>query len=336
MTKLFGGLISLACLLLAGCGGSSGPRVVVYCALDREFAEPVLARFQKETGIEVQAVYDVESTKTVGLTNRLLAEKGRPQCDLFWNNEILNTLRLHEAGLLAPYEPREAAEFPAAYRAADKTWHGFAARARVLIVNTELLPNEQDWPRTLAELAEPKWKGKVGIAKPLFGTTATHAACLWTALGEDRAKDFLHRLRENAKIMSGNKQVATAVASGELVAGLTDTDDAIIEKEKGLPVTIIYPDAEGMGTLFIPNTLALIVGGPHPAEAKKLADFLLTAQVEEELARSPSAQIPLHHAAKGSTRVKTPAETKAMEIDFSAAAKNWGSVAKFLAEEFGQ
>jgi iron(III) transport system substrate-binding protein len=70
--------------------------VVVYSALDREFAEPVLKAYEKQTGVTVASKFDIESTKTVGLVNLILAESARPRCDLFWNNEIPNTARMHE------------------------------------------------------------------------------------------------------------------------------------------------------------------------------------------------------------------------------------------------
>src|SRR6266850_2099747 len=160
-------LILLWCssVLLFGCWSSPGQQVVVYSALDREFSEPVLDDFSRATGIRVLAKYDDESTKTVGLTNVLLQEAGRPRCDVFWNNEILNTLRLQEKGLLQAYPSPAAAAYPEMYRAADGAWHGFAARARVLVVSTKLVP-EDARPNSIYDLAEPKWKGKVGIARP--------------------------------------------------------------------------------------------------------------------------------------------------------------------------
>jgi iron(III) transport system substrate-binding protein len=80
-----------------------------------------------------------------------------------------------------------------------------------------------------------------------------------------------------------------------LAFGITDTDDAMIEVEKGLPIAIVYPDQGeyGMGTLFIPNTLAVIKGGPNREPAHRLVDYLLSPTVEEKLAAGPSAQIPL-------------------------------------------
>src|SRR5262245_50981239 len=157
-------------LLFAGCWNAGSPEVVVYSALDREFAEPVLDQFTKDSGIRVLAKYDDESTKTVGLTNALIQEAGRPRCDVFWNNEIVNTLRLEQKGLLAAYHSPVADAFPEMYRSADGTWHGFAARARVLIVNTRLI-EESGQPTSIYDLTDNKWKGKIGIARPIAGTT---------------------------------------------------------------------------------------------------------------------------------------------------------------------
>src|SRR5271166_5701917 len=108
--------------------GMAADTVVVYSALDREFSQPILKAYGQSSGVRVLPKFDVESTKTVGLTNLIIAEAGQPRCDLFWNNEILNTLRLREKGLLAPFEPSRAGEIPATFKAKDGTWYGFAAR----------------------------------------------------------------------------------------------------------------------------------------------------------------------------------------------------------------
>lgn len=310
--------------------------VVVYTALDREFSEPVLKDYAKRTGVQVLPKFDVESTKTVGLTNLIAAESARPRCDLFWNNEILNTLRLKQKGLLVPFRPSRADDLPETFRAKDGTWYGFAARARVLIVNTKLVA-EADRPKGIKDLLDPRWKGKVGFAKPLFGTTATHAACLFTAWGDEKAKVFFRDLKANGvQVFSGNKGVAQAVGAGQIAFGLTDTDDAMGEVDAGNPVAIVYPDREpgSLGTLFIPNTLAVLKGAPHPKAAEALADALLSPEVEGALATGPSAQIPLLKSTNVRARVETPKTVHAMEVDFEAAARIWDKVAAFLAQEF--
>ena len=283
---------------LGVCRGFAADTVVVYSALDREFADPVLKAYGEKTGVRVLSKFDVESTKTVGLTNLIMAESRRPRCDLFWNNEILNTLRLKEKGLLMPFRPSHAGDLPETFKAKDGTWYGFAARARVIVVNTKLV-KEANRPRGIEDLLDPKWKGKIGIAKPLFGTTATHAACLFAAWGDEKARRFFRGLKANGvQVLVGNKQVAIAAGSGEILVGLTDTDDAMGEIDAGSPVAIVYPDRRpnDLGTLFIPNTLAIIKGSSHQAAAQALADHLLSPEVESALAIGPSARSPCSRA----------------------------------------
>jgi iron(III) transport system substrate-binding protein len=273
--------------------GTEADLVLVYSALDREFSEPVLKVYGERTKVNVLPKFDVESTKTVGLTNLIIAESRRPRCDPFWNNEILNTLRLKGRGLRAPFHPRHADELAETFNAKDGTWYGFAARARILIINTKLVA-DADRPKGIKDLLNPKWKGKIGIAKPLFGTTATHAACLFAVWGDQKARSFFLDLKANGvQVLAGNKQVAVAAGSGEIALGLTDTDDAIGEIDVGSRVSIVYPDREpdGIGTLFIPNTLAITKGAPHLQAAQALADHLLSPEVETTLATGPSAQI---------------------------------------------
>jgi len=310
--------------------------VVVYTALDRQFSEPILNDFSAKTGIKVLAVYDTESTKTVGLVNRIRAEAKRPRCDLFWNNEILNTLRLKNEGLLQTCQPPQAAHYPAQYRDPDGQWYGFAARARVIIVNKNLVKPEET-PGSIHDLANPKWRGRAGIAKPLFGTTASHVACLFAKLGDEKAKALLGSFKKNdVRVVAGNKTCAQMVASGRLAFGLTDTDDAIIEQEGGAPVQMVFPDGsdKGMGTLLLPNTLAVVKGAPHPQAAAKLMDFLLSPEVEARLAAGPSAQIPLHTQTQAASRVCKLANVRQMKVDFAAAAKKFATAADYIEAEF--
>ena len=281
------------------------------------------------------AKFDIESTKTVGLVNALIHEQQRPRCDVFWNNEILHTLRLEKLGLLEAYAVPAANKFPADFRSPEGTWYGFAARARVLLVHTEIVANAER-PNSIHDLVDPKWKGKVGIAKPLFGTTATHAAVLFATWGDARAKAFFSALRDNAQVLSGNKQVAMDVAAGRIAFGLTDTDDAIIEIEAGHSVEIVYPDqgSDQLGTLFIPNTVCIINGCPHREAAERLLRYLLTPEVETQLAQGSSAQFPLHAEVPVQPRVAPPFAIRKMDVDFPAAAEHWDTAAEYLRAEF--
>ncbi len=331
-----GSLLSVLLLLLPGCWTSSGPEVVVYTAQDEEFARPIYEDFTKATGIAVLSKPDAESTKTTGLAKEIIDESGRQRCDVFWNNEILLTLRLARLGLLDVYRPKIAEHYPAMYRSKDGLWYGLAARARILLVNTKRLPQQQ-WPRSIDDLTDARFKRRIGMAKPLFGTTATHAACLFAAWGDEKARAFFDQLKANqVKILSGNKQVAQAVSSGEIDFGVTDTDDAYEEIQAARPVEIIYPDqaAGQIGTLYIPNTLAVIKGAPHATEARRLVDYILSPEIEARLALGPSAQVPLNPDVTAQPPIKTPRTIRAMQVDFEKAAEKWDDVAKFLRQRF--
>jgi iron(III) transport system substrate-binding protein len=330
-------IVVMLTLASTGCRDRADEQqVVVYTALDREFSEPILAEFERKTGIKALAKYDLEATKTVGLVGAIESEKDRPRCDVFWNNEIVHTIRLKNAGLLAKYKPAAAAGFPAEFKDPDGYWNGFAGRARVLLVNTNLV-SPAGMPASIRDLADPRWKGKTGIAKPLFGTTASHAACLFAVLGEEDANTFFKSLKKNdIRIMSGNKSVALGVSAGTLAFGLTDTDDAILEVESGKPVTIVYPDSRPgrMGVLFIPNTLSLVKNSPNPEAGKQLIEYLLSPDVEIALSRSSSAQIPLNPEVTVETRVRKPAELETMAIDFNRAAALFSNAATYIADSF--
>jgi iron(III) transport system substrate-binding protein len=339
---LLAGVAVLSLAGLPGCGG--GNQVVLYCAQDKEFADEVLPLFTQQTGLAVAPKFDTEADKSVSLYLELVNEKARPRCDVFWNNEIVSTIRLQKLGLLEAYASPSAEAYPAFCKAKDASWHAFAARARVLIVHTGLVPAAER-PHSLLDLTQPRWRGKVVMAKPQFGTTATQAACLFEVLGPDRARDFYRGLKANeVRIVAGNKHVAELVGQGQAAVGLTDTDDALAEVRAGRPVAILYPDRAGhpdhprLGTLFIPNTLALIKRGPRPEAGKQLIDFLLSAEVEKRLAEGPGHQIPLNPNVHATLppELETPRTVQAMQVDFERAAELWDEAQQFLTQEFAR
>jgi iron(III) transport system substrate-binding protein len=333
----------VATLVFIGCSRPA-PRVVLYCAQDQEFAETVLGEFTKHNGLPVVPTFDTEAAKSVGLATQLAMEAKRPRCDVHWNNEILGTIRLQRQGVYESFASPAAEPYPSWAKPADRTWTAFAARARVIVVNTKLVP-DADRPKSLFDLTDPKWKGKVAMAKPLFGTTATQAACLFDALGPDAAKAFYHGLKSNGvQIVAGNKDVAEGVARGQYAVGLTDTDDALGEIEAGKPLAMIFADRDGdpkhpkLGVLYIPNTIAVVKGCPNPAGAKQLVDYLLSAGVETQLAEGPSHQIPLNPKvmAKLPAGLLPPDKVKVMQVDWEKAADRWDESQRFLVDEFGR
>lgn len=329
MLRTLAQVICMAALgILASCSGTNQESVVVYTALDEIYSRPILDAFTAETGIAVKAVYDTEAAKTTGLVTRLINESARPRCDVFWNNEVAQTILLRERGVLTPYQPVASNAIPAEFKDPESYWTGFAARARVIIYNTEKLT---DPPTSLHDFVRPEYKGQCAIALPLFGTTATHAAALFAAWGEADAMAFFQKLVDNdVAFVAGNGVVRDAVARGEYAFGLTDTDDANGAVEDGFPARWLLPDQEGLGTLLIPNTVALIKNGPNPDGAKALIEYLLSPAVEKRLAESRSIQIPLNPAVTAPESVPDIREIHTMKPSFSEMAAQMESSADQL------
>ena len=255
-------------LLLAGASAcQKRPVVVVYTSQDQVYAEPILQSFSRSTGIQVRPLYDSEATKTVGLVNRLLSEAQHPRCDLFWNNEELRTRQLAARGILQT----------------ENGLRAFGFRKRQLVVNTNLLAPAK-WPASLKELTRPEWKGKVSLAYPLFGSTSTHFLALRQRWGVPQWQAWCRGLQQNAaRLVDGNSVVVKLVARGEALVGLTDSDDVRAGQRNGLPIAgIDLPEEE---QFWIRNSIGLIRGSPHPANARQLADYLQSAAVVNELIR---------------------------------------------------
>jgi len=258
--------------------------VIIYAAQDQVYAEPILRDFEKETGVKVRAVYDSEAVKTVGLANRLLAERQHPQCDVFWGNEELRTRQLAAQGVF-----RET-----------NGWAAFGYRSRQLVINTNYVESvvssqssvvkatdhglrttdKLHAPHSLLELTNAHWRGKIALAYPLFGTTATHFLALRQHWGEAGWLAWCRALQASKPfVVDGNSVVVKLVGRGEAWVGLTDSDDIAAGRAEGLPVA----GAAMQEVLFIPNTVAVVRNAPHAEAAQRLFEFLQSRAVGERL-----------------------------------------------------
>ncbi len=316
--------IPLLALLLSGALSSAcgpAPDLVVYCSLDQEFADELMKRFEQESGLRLRVEYDTEANKNVGLASRIREERAHMRCDVFWSNESAQMVSLADDGLLEPYASPSAAGIPAAFRDRDHRWTGFAARARIFIVNTELAdPGEIC---SMWDLFDPRWTGRVAMASPLAGTTSTHMAALFVVLGEAEGRRYLEtaaRLAQEGelRLVTGNAHVMRMVREGQCAFGWTDTDDFNVAREQGYPVEAVYPDQEGPGALLIPNTIGVLTGAPHPEAARRFVDWTLRPAIEAELAFSRSAQIPVRADVARPEHVVDPGSLRTMAVDLAA------------------
>ncbi|MCK5176026.1 MAG: extracellular solute-binding protein, partial [Planctomycetes bacterium] len=288
---------SMICVLAISCKDNSGPQqrqVVVYCSVDQSIAEPIIARFEDAFGIKVLARFDTEASKTVGLVQRIRAESPQPVADVFWSSEVFHTIRLAREGLLDPFYGMYTRYWPRTFCDRNRLWYGFALRVRVIAYNSNRVSPDEA-PRSLEDLLDAKWKGRLVMARPEFGTTGGDVASWFVHYGKDRAEEILRSLKANEiRLVDGNSTAVRMVATGQADVCMTDTDDVFAAKRNGWPVEMNRLDQGGDGALAIPNTAAIINGAPHSSEASVLMNFLLSAGLEEMLVKSDSHNYPIH------------------------------------------
>src|SRR4051812_14996444 len=200
-------------LFVSGCDSKPQAEVVLYTSVDQPYAEPIVKEFEKQTGIRVRLVTDAEASKSVGLAERLRAEKTNPQADVWWSNEPFHTINLAEEGLLARYDSHSAADVMPMYKDPEHRWAGNGLRARVIAANK---------PAKSLGLQDLARSQSAAMARPTAGTTGGHVAALYVLWGDAKADAFFTQLHaNNIKLLGGNGPVADAVGRGQFEIGLT-------------------------------------------------------------------------------------------------------------------
>lgn len=277
-----GALIIIAALWWLGFGlpanskpSSTAPKeLVVYCAHDSLYSEPILRAFSLDTGISVDIRFDTEATKSLGLVELIARERDNPRCDVFWNNEVLGTQDLQRQGLLEPYQGLGYARIPDQFKDPSGYWAGFAARLRVWIVNTDM--HDASKAAIESTLEQPDLS-RVTMAKPLYGTTRTHYTMLWHLWGPSRLQQWHKDWRTRGLIEApSNGRTMGLVAAGTCAIGWTDTDDYFVALDRGDPVAMVPATVEGGQTICIPNTVAIIKGTKNMDAAQRLVNYLLS------------------------------------------------------------
>ncbi len=308
-------LSCLLALLATACGRDEAPRVVVYTSVDQPFAADVLARFERDHGIRVAAQYDTEAGKTTGLVRRVFREASRPKCDVWWSSEVFGTVELARAGLLAPYRSPAAADVPPEWKDPDGLWTGVAARARVLAYDPRRIPRERV-PACWRDVGRDDVARRLAFANPLFGTTRGHLAAIFDRWGEADGRAFLQSLRAaGTRVTDGNSLAVQAVLQGTTDLCATDTDDVWVAQQRGAAIDLTYPTLDhDAASLWIPCTVALVRDAPHGDAARRLVDYLVSAEVEKLLSSSDSRNVPVR------APLRAPQSTQPAPIDYVRAA----------------
>ncbi|MHC4637732.1 MAG: extracellular solute-binding protein [Planctomycetota bacterium] len=268
-----------------------------------------------QSGIDVLVRFDTEASKTVGLVQRIRAESALPVADVFWSSEVFHTIRLARESLLGAYKSEQTADWPVTFKDPNGLWYGFGLRVRVIAYHSERV-TAAEAPKSLEDLLDKKWKGRLVMAAPEFGTTGGDISSWFAHYGDERAKEILAGLKANGvRLVDGNSTAVRMVRMGQADICLTDTDDVYAAQRNGWAIKMNYLDQGGEGPLTIPNTAALIRRCPHPEQAGVLMGFLLSEQLEKMLAESYSHNSPVHPGLFGSYKDYTV--EKPLQVSYS-------------------
>lgn len=315
-------LVAIVCLLGCSRTQEATNEVVVYSSVDSELLDKIVGAFEQETGVHVLLVGDNEAVKTTGLVQRVLAEKARPQADVWWSSEPFGTIRLAREGALERYTSASAEAsieggWPAGLHGAD--WYAFALRFRVLGYAGERVATP---PRSLGELTQGQWRSRVGMARPQFGTTRGHMGLLLDVWGPDVFRSWLEAMRDNGlRLYDGNASAVRGVRQGEIDLCLTDTDDVWSAQRNAWKIDAAYEAPSSAspypstGPIAMPNTIALVRGGPRPDRGKQFIDFVLSERVARMMAESDSHNVPVFPSLRTEFARWAPADWKPIDFE---------------------
>jgi iron(III) transport system substrate-binding protein len=270
-------------LLLSACGSDAEPdaegtasgSVTIYSGRSEELVGPVIERFEEATGIRAEVRYG----DTAELAAQILEEGDNSPADVFWAQDAGALGALQEDGRFAEL-PRELLDrVPARFRSTEGRWVGTSGRARVLVYNVEGVETSE-LPKSVLDLDAPAWKGRVGWA-PTNGSFQAFVTALRKVEGEDAAEAWLRGMKANeAKVYEGNSAIVSAVAAGEIDAGLvnhyyllemSEDDPGLSDKAKNH----FFPGGDP-GSLVNAAGVGIIDGADNAAGAEAFADFLLS------------------------------------------------------------
>jgi iron(III) transport system substrate-binding protein len=191
---------------------SEAGSITLYSGRSEELIAPLLKSFTAETGIEVNVRYGESSE----MAATILEEGDNAKADVFFSQDA-GALGAVAGGAKTYALPEEVLNLvPAKYRAQDGAWVGVSGRSRVLAYNPDLVT---DLPKSIFDLADPGWKGRIAIA-PTNASFQSFVTGMRVTQGDEKTAEFLSAMKENAVLYEKNGQILDAVENGEVAAGL--------------------------------------------------------------------------------------------------------------------
>ncbi len=315
--KLLTKCLSMLALAASALPAFAQGELVLYCTVQEEWCRPMVAAFEKATGIKV-----LMTRKSSGeFYAQLKAEAANPKGDVWWGGTGDPHLQAAEEGLTLEYK---SPKMPELQDWAVKQWEaskgrtiGVYAGALGYSFNTaELAKRKLAEPKCWSDLAKPEFKDDVQVANPnSSGTSYTMLATLVQIMGEQKAFDYLKALHKNVnQYTKSGAAPARAAATGESLIGITFQHDAVVQAVGGAAVKIVSP-CEGTG--YEIGSMSIVKGAKNLDNAKKWYDWALSPEAQSVgAAAKVSYQVPSNKSASAPPQAPKLAEIKLINYDF--------------------
>jgi iron(III) transport system substrate-binding protein len=295
--------------------------LVIYSGRTEPLLQPVIDAFQaKYPNVDVL----LKAGSNSELANALLEEQANPQADVFITTELFTVQSLAQEGIFQSYRPVGADQLPEEFLGTDNLWTGLTRRARVIIYNADLVP-EEELPTSMFDLTDPKWQGQIAAAGSTNGSMQAQIAAMRQLIGEEETEAWLNGLIDNdVTFFGGHTDVRKAVGAGEFKLGLVNHYYYYLQKAEGSNVGVIFPDqAEGQIGLITNATAAAIVNGaPHVEAAQAFLDFLVSPEGQRLFAEQ-NYEYPLLPGVELHADVQPLDEFRFAKVDVVAAAQDF-------------
>lgn len=242
-------------------------RVVVYGSLESDVFEVIAKIFEGQYGIKV----DYFRAASNLVTDRVLTESraGRPQFDVVLTNRS-PMLILKKEGVFARYTSPSYEGYAASIRDRDGVLSPSYRMVVVSILYNTRLVKAEDAPKTLNDLLDPKWKGKIVMPDPtVHTTTAVWLSNLQPLMG-NQYRAFVERLAGQVSLVESFLPVVQRVIAGEFPLGITYVKYVYIFGNEGAPLDYVRLNP----VLAEAHHVAIGAKAPHPNAARLFVDVM--------------------------------------------------------------
>ena len=301
--------------LLASCGGDDAPSITVYNAQHEELLEELAPAFTKKTGIEVK----LRNGSDFELANQLVQEGSASPADVFLTENSPAMSLVESKGLFTKLDQSTLDLVPAEYESKTGQWMGFTARSTVLVYNTSKV-DEADLPKSLLDLADPKWKGKVSFSPTGADFQAIVSAVLQLE-GADAAKAWVDGIKANGTVYQGNNVVLKEVNAGTIDTGVIyhyywyrDQEESGENSDNS---ALHFFGEKDPGAFVSVSGAGVLKASKHASDAQKFVEFLASEEGQKILAASYALEYPLNPAVDLGRGVKPLSELDPPTVDLS-------------------